>query len=79
MKMSGHGIIPSSNLFLLNSYQDWLDLGSNLTMMRTIIGIPRKNASQWTISWEINFLMTKSLYTEVMKLEKWQNVYLAPI
>ncbi len=42
MKMSGQRTIEISNNFLLDSYQDWLDLYSNLTMIRKIIGIPRK-------------------------------------
>ncbi len=50
IKMSCHKIIASSDLFLLDSYQDCPDLESNLTMTRAIIGIPRKNASWWIIS-----------------------------
>lgn len=62
----------------MDSYQDWIDLDSNLTMIRTIIGIPREHANWWTIPWENNFLITKiqskSLCTEVMKCDKkWQN------
>ncbi len=84
LKISWQGLIASSYLFLLDSYQDWLDLDSNLTMMRAIIGIPRKHASWWTISWENNFLMTKipneTFCTEVIKFDtKWQNIYLTPV
>jgi len=42
MKMLGHRNTATSILFLLESYQDWLDLDSNLTMTREIISIPRK-------------------------------------
>ncbi len=43
MKMSGQRIIASGNLFELKSFQDLLDLDSNLTTTRTIFGIPKKS------------------------------------
>ncbi len=44
IKMSGYGF-PSSNLFLLESHQDFIEVDSEFLMTGTIIGIPRKQAS----------------------------------
>ncbi len=60
MKMLGHGVIASSNLFLLDSYQDLIDIDSELTLAGAIIGIPRKQASYWTIQWENNVITKNS-------------------
>ncbi len=74
MTMPGCGIIASSDHFLLDPYQDLLDLDFNFPLTGTFIGIPRKHTSWCAISWENNFLMTKiqnkSPYTEVMKCNK---------
>ncbi len=59
MKMLGHGVIASSNLFLLDSCQDLVDIDSKFLMNVTIIRIPRKHTNYWTIQWENNFVMTK--------------------
>ncbi len=40
--MMGHGVIVSNNLFLLDSYQDLIDIDSDFMLTGTIIGIPRK-------------------------------------
>ncbi len=50
MKMLGHGVIASSDLFLLDSYQDLLDNDFYFMMTRTTISIPRKQTSYWTIN-----------------------------
>ncbi len=73
MKMSGHGTKASSNLFLLDSYQDLIDIDADFTMTGTIIGIPRKKGSYWTIQWENNSVLTKiqnkCLWLHVMKCD----------
>ncbi len=70
-KMSTQGIIASSNLFLLDTYQDLLYLNSNLTMTGKIIGISRKMQVDGLSH---GFLMikieNKSIGTELMKCNK---------
>ncbi len=51
MKMHRNGVIGSSNLIMLDSYQDSLNVNSNLIMTGTIVGIPGKYSCFWTISW----------------------------
>ncbi len=67
MMMSGHGVIASSNLFLLDSYQDLEDINSKILITGTIICIPRKHANYWTIHWDNNSSKTnihnKSLWS----------------
>ncbi len=82
MNILSHGMIALSDFILLDSYQNWLDLDSNLTMTGKIYGIPRKNSSWWTTSWENNFLMTKiqnkSLYNTEDPIQDtglWYNWY----
>ncbi len=45
MKMLGHGVIASSNLFSLDSYQDLVDFDTEFLMTGTIKNIPRKYAN----------------------------------
>ncbi len=45
IKMSGYGIIASSDIFFLDAYQYWIYINSDVTTTGTIIGIPRKHAS----------------------------------
>ncbi len=72
MKMSGYGF-PSSNLFLLNSHQGFVEVNSEFLVTGTIVGIPRKQASYWTIKWDNNPLTTQIenmiLWTYVMKCD----------
>ncbi len=74
MKMSGYGIIGSSDLILLDSYQDSLNIYSNLTMIGTIVGIPGKYSHCRTMSWDNYFTVSKisnnCLYMEVMSNSK---------
>ncbi len=37
----GHGVITSSNILLVDSYQDLVEIDSDFMMTGTIIGIPR--------------------------------------
>ncbi len=71
MMMSGYGVIASSNLFLLDSYPDLIDINSELLMTGTMIGIPRNHANYWTIHWDNGSLkkkiQKKSLQSQVMK------------
>ncbi len=41
MNMSGYGKFASSGLFLLDAYQDRIDIDSDFTMTRMVIGIHR--------------------------------------
>ncbi len=81
MKMLGYGVITSSNILLVDSYQDLIEIDSDFMLTGTIIDIPRKHANYWTIQWDNNLLktktQTKSLWSQVMKCDnKWQNIYL---
>ncbi len=70
MNMAGYGVIETSNLFLLDTYQELMDFDSDLTMTGKITSIPGKHASWWTISWKNYFLTTKiqnKSLCEVMK------------
>ncbi len=55
MKMLGHGVMASSDCFLLDSYQDLIDIHSDFMMTGTIISIPRKQASYWTSNGKSTF------------------------
>ncbi len=74
MKLPRHGVIASSNFFSLDSYQDLVDIDPDFIMTETIINIPRKQASYWTIQWENNSVMSniqkKSLWLHVLKCDK---------
>ncbi len=52
MKMLGHGVIASSDLFTLDSHQDLADIDTELLMTGTIINVPRKKPNYWTIHWD---------------------------
>ncbi len=71
IKMLGNRVISSSNLVLLDPYQDLIDIDSDFTMTGTIIGIPRNQVSYWTIQWENNSMTMKiqnrSPWSHVMK------------
>ncbi len=71
MKMSGYEVIGSSDLFLLDSHQESLNVDFNPTMTWTIVGTTRKFFCCWTTSWDNNFALkiTKSLCTEEMKYD----------
>ncbi len=56
--MLGLGLMTSSNRFLLDLYQDLIDIDSDFTTTGTIINIPRKQASYWTIQWGNNAVTT---------------------
>ncbi len=60
MKMLGHGFIASSNLFILDSYQDLVEIDSEFLMTGTIINIPRTDANYWTIHGKVNHQRKKS-------------------
>ncbi len=74
MKILGHGVIASSILFLLDSYQHVVDIDSEFLMTETITNIPRKHANDWNIQWDNDLLKTKiqkkTLWLKVMKCEK---------
>ncbi len=55
MKMLGYGVLGSSNLFLLDAYQDTLDVDSNATMVGIAVGVPRKKSQCWTVSCDIKY------------------------
>ncbi len=55
MKMSGYSIIESSDLSLLHSYQDSLDVDSNLTIKGTIVDILGIHSHCWALSWDNYF------------------------
>ncbi len=44
---------------LLDLYQDLIEIDSDFMLTKTIISIPRKQASYWTIQWENNSATTK--------------------
>ncbi len=73
MNMSGYGVIASSDLFLLDSYQDLVKIDSEFLMTGTIIDIPMKHANYWTIQWDNNFSTTKiqhkNLQSQMMKCD----------
>ncbi len=66
MKMLGHGVIASSNLFLLDSSY-LVDIDSELLMTGTIISIPGKHANYWTIHWDNDSLKTKIKKTNLFR------------
>ncbi len=59
-------------IFLLDIYQDLIDIDSDFMLTGTIIGIPRKQASYSTIQWGNNTVKTKmqnNLQSHVMKCD----------